>query len=102
MIRDSGSVKLYCFQRTGQPQHLLEEALQRGKVPLTEIRDRPKVRLVPGREHTKRHVLDQAALDPARREHADAVPVHQHLGQHHRVVRRVATLVVFVHPQDRR
>jgi len=102
MIRDSGSVKLYCFQRTGQPQHLLEEALQRGKVPLTEIRDRPKVRLVPGREHTKRHVPDQAALDPTRREHADAVPVHQHLGQHHRVVRRVATLVVFVHPQDRR
>ena len=85
-----------------QPQHLLEEALQGGQVRLPEIGDGAKVRGIAGRQHAKRHVLEQPALDPARREDPDAVGVHQHLRQHDRVIRRVAAFLVLIHRRDGR
>jgi hypothetical protein len=54
-------------------QHLLEEALQRGQMPLAKIRNRTKVWFVPGREHAEGHVLNQPALNSPRREDADTL-----------------------------
>jgi hypothetical protein len=86
----------------GQPQHLLEEAIQGDQVGLPEIGDGAKVRGIPGRQYAKRHVLEQPPLDPPRGEDADTVGVDQHLRQHDRMIRWVASLLVLLHLRDRR
>lgn len=85
-----------------QPQDLLEEAPQRRQMLLAKVADRAKVRLIPGGQDAKRDVFAQPAIDLPRREDANAVGVHQHLGHHHRVIRRLPPLVVLVDKRDRR
>jgi hypothetical protein len=89
-------------QLARQAEDLFEEALQRRQVSLPKIPNRAVVRHVAGGQHPERHVFDQPALNAAGREHADTVRVDEHLRHHHRVVRRVAPLVLLVHDGDGR
>ena len=84
-----------------QPQHLLEQPAERTQMLLAKVGNGPKVRLVSGRPHSERHVLRHPALDLARRKDPHAIRVDQHLGHHHRVVRWLAPLFVFVHAFNR-
>jgi hypothetical protein len=52
-------------------------------VALTEAGDRAVIRMLIGRHHPERHVLDTATLDPATRLLPDAVRI-QPQGHHHR------------------
>src|ERR1700687_3010206 len=69
---------------------------------LAEIRDGAKVRQVARRQYAKPHVLAQTPLDAPRTEHPHAIPVHQHLGHHSRIVGRLPARFVSIHRIQRR
>jgi hypothetical protein len=88
------------FQR--DLQHLFEQPCQRGQMELAEICDRAKVRQVARRQYPKPHVFGQAPLDAPGAKYPHAIPVHQHLGHHPRIVRRLPALLVTIHRIQRR
>ena len=88
------------FQR--QPQHLLEQLVQRFQVDLAKVGNRAEVGLIAGRQHPKRHVLDQTLGDLARGTHPQAVAVEQQLHHQPRMVRRLAAPLLFIDLLDRR
>ena len=88
------------FQRDFK--HLFKQPGQRSQVELAEIRDGAEVRRIARRQHAKPHILGQAPLDAPRTEHPHAIPVHQHLGHHPRIVGRLPALLVAIHRIQRR
>jgi hypothetical protein len=59
-----------------------------------EIIDRREVRMLSGRQHTKRHILVGRAFDLPRREHSNCVPVHEQRQHHPRSKRPLASGVL--------
>jgi hypothetical protein len=84
-----------------QVEHLHEQPLQRGQVPLAERVDRAKVRALHARDRHHVHPLLARPGDAPRGVHALAVAVQQQRRHHHRMVRRIAALLG-VGLQDRR
>src|SRR5271167_3776737 len=69
---------------------------------LAEIRDGAEVRQVARRQYAKPYVLAQTPLDAPRAEHPHAIPIHQHLGHHPRIVGRLPALLVPIRRIQRR
>ena len=77
-----------------QRQHLLEQSGQRFQVPLAKITNRPKVRPAHRRHGHEVQPLLAALRDPARGVHSLAVRIEQQRRHHHRMVRRIPSLLV--------
>ena len=89
-------------QLASQTDHLDEQLLEIVQVPPPKLADRPVLREVARRQHPERHVLFQLPRNPTRRKHTRRVGVEQHLHQHPRLIRRVATPVALVPRVERR
>ena len=85
-----------------QTDHLHKQRLEIRQMTAAKLAYRPMARIIPRRQHPKRHVLLQLPRQPPGRKHPRRVPVDQRLRHHHRLIRRLATTVPLVRRVKRR
>src|SRR4030042_5135185 len=92
--------ELYQSSLLTHQQNLGKQMLQGLQVALPKIADRPEVRCVVGRQHSKSHILLAVFSQFGRRSNSCAVSVQQQSCHHSRMVGWIAPPFLFVDARD--